>query len=207
MSEIMEDLFGVELGESSSVYQSSFSSSYSSSGRDDIPEGIPKELRRNYVEVEIPKRKPKVENAKTITDRMMRQICNHCGYPIALRNPSNKCDHLYYPDNCHTCRNKKPEDRIKYLSEEPLFICPKASECPHDINPEDVDPDIDIEYDDSPCPHQFPHPYEADEGNPCIEEWDDKDWEEWENGDDPDMCPHCIVYHAPDFLTEDDMEL
>lgn len=26
-------------------------------------------------------------------------ICKHCGEPIALRNPSGHCDHLFWPDN------------------------------------------------------------------------------------------------------------
>jgi len=30
-------------------------------------------------------------------------ICNHCKLQIAIRNPSGKCDHLYYPFNCKVC--------------------------------------------------------------------------------------------------------
>lgn len=26
-------------------------------------------------------------------------ICKHCGEPVAYRNPTGKCDHLYFPDN------------------------------------------------------------------------------------------------------------
>lgn len=26
-------------------------------------------------------------------------ICHHCNGPIAVRNPSGTCDHLYWPDN------------------------------------------------------------------------------------------------------------
>ena len=25
-------------------------------------------------------------------------LCKHCGGPIAVRNPTGKCDHLYWPD-------------------------------------------------------------------------------------------------------------
>ena len=31
-------------------------------------------------------------------------ICTHCRRPIALRNPTGFCDHLYYPDSCPICR-------------------------------------------------------------------------------------------------------
>jgi len=26
-------------------------------------------------------------------------LCKHCGGLIAVRNPTGKCDHLYWPDN------------------------------------------------------------------------------------------------------------
>jgi hypothetical protein len=25
-------------------------------------------------------------------------MCKHCGGPIAIRNPSGSCDHIYFPD-------------------------------------------------------------------------------------------------------------
>lgn len=25
--------------------------------------------------------------------------CKHCGEPIAIRNPSGHCDHLFWPEN------------------------------------------------------------------------------------------------------------
>jgi hypothetical protein len=33
---------------------------------------------------------------KDIPDR--EPICQHCGGPIEIRNPSGFCDHLYWPD-------------------------------------------------------------------------------------------------------------
>ncbi len=33
------------------------------------------------------------------------EICKHCKKPIAIRNPSGYCDHLYYPDNCEVCKS------------------------------------------------------------------------------------------------------
>lgn len=33
-----------------------------------------------------------------------KNICNHCKMDIEIRNPSGFCDHLYYPDNCDTCK-------------------------------------------------------------------------------------------------------
>lgn len=29
--------------------------------------------------------------------------CFHCGGDKTIRNPTGKCDHLYYPENCHVC--------------------------------------------------------------------------------------------------------
>jgi hypothetical protein len=32
-------------------------------------------------------------------DEMQDELmCKHCGGPIAIRNPSGACDHLYWPD-------------------------------------------------------------------------------------------------------------
>jgi hypothetical protein len=31
------------------------------------------------------------------------KLCEHCGMDLALRNPSGKCDHLYYPEACEIC--------------------------------------------------------------------------------------------------------
>lgn len=33
--------------------------------------------------------------------------CAHCKGPIAIRNPKGFCDHLYYPENCETCKKAK----------------------------------------------------------------------------------------------------
>ena len=30
--------------------------------------------------------------------------CSHCGGDIAIRNPTGKCDHLYYPNSCEVCK-------------------------------------------------------------------------------------------------------
>lgn len=32
-------------------------------------------------------------------------ICKHCGYPVEFTNLSGYCNHVYYPDNCETCKN------------------------------------------------------------------------------------------------------
>jgi hypothetical protein len=32
------------------------------------------------------------------------RVCHHCHGPIAVRNPTGICDHLYYPDNCSVCK-------------------------------------------------------------------------------------------------------
>ncbi len=33
-------------------------------------------------------------------------LCNHCQMPLAIRNPSGYCDHLYYPECCEICSEK-----------------------------------------------------------------------------------------------------
>lgn len=43
-------------------------------------------------------------------------VCKHCGGKLEIRNPSGYCDHLYYPDNCSTCRS--PADTIDTLRAE-----------------------------------------------------------------------------------------
>lgn len=49
-------------------------------------------------------------------------VCKHCGFSIALRNPSGSCDHLYYPSNCKVCKemiakeeNADNEDAISQI--------------------------------------------------------------------------------------------
>lgn len=37
-------------------------------------------------------------------EALSEEICLHCNGPIAIRNPSGSCDHLYYPENCQVCR-------------------------------------------------------------------------------------------------------
>ena len=44
-------------------------------------------------------------------------ICDHCGGPIAIRNPTGKCDHLHYPENCLVCSGKKKRDEEAQLIE------------------------------------------------------------------------------------------
>lgn len=49
------------------------------------------------------------------------QRCQKCGGLIKIRNPTGKCDHLYYPDNI------EEENRIsvsmKTISEVLVWIC------------------------------------------------------------------------------------
>lgn len=45
---------------------------------------------------------------------MKEEICKHCGEPVAIRNPSGNCDHLYYPENVN--KGKRADDFLcKYL--------------------------------------------------------------------------------------------
>jgi len=32
--------------------------------------------------------------------------CKYCGGDIEIRNPTGKCDHLYYPENCEGYKNE-----------------------------------------------------------------------------------------------------
>jgi hypothetical protein len=34
-----------------------------------------------------------------------KKYCRHCGGDLSIRNPTGKCDHLYYPDYCEACKN------------------------------------------------------------------------------------------------------
>ena len=36
--------------------------------------------------------------------------CEHCKESIEIRNPSGDCDHLYYPEYCAICKNKKNDN-------------------------------------------------------------------------------------------------
>ena len=47
-------------------------------------------------------------------DKTKKQICKHCGEPIAIRNPSGYCDHLYYPENCEICKKMLTVERKIY---------------------------------------------------------------------------------------------
>ena len=38
--------------------------------------------------------------------------CEHCHQPIAIRNPSGYCDHLFYPENCDVCNEENKEKLI-----------------------------------------------------------------------------------------------
>ena len=37
----------------------------------------------------------------------MSRTCEHCKYPIDIRNLSGFCDHLYYPENCRVCYERE----------------------------------------------------------------------------------------------------
>jgi hypothetical protein len=41
-----------------------------------------------------------------ITDREQTGQCFHCLGKLAIRNPTGYCDHLYYPENCSTCKQR-----------------------------------------------------------------------------------------------------
>ena len=43
------------------------------------------------------------------------KLCDHCQTPIAVRNLSGFCDHLYYPEACSVC-----EERIRG---KPCTVC------------------------------------------------------------------------------------
>lgn len=54
-------------------------------------------------------------------------ICQHCNGDIRLRNPTGKCDHLYYPESCEICK-----DRLKPL---PLTVAPAKTKTKNVVEP------------------------------------------------------------------------
>lgn len=54
------------------------------------------------------------DGALSVTDKSGRPLCPDCGSPIAIRNPTGNCDHLYYPDyKPHTASVANPvPDRL-----------------------------------------------------------------------------------------------
>lgn len=49
-----------------------------------------------------------------LTSYLDHHICNHCGYPVSITNPSGYCNHINYPDHCFTCKSKdKPSVLIR----------------------------------------------------------------------------------------------
>ncbi len=53
--------------------------------------------------------------------------CRHCGEPIAVRNPTGRCDHLFWPDNL-TREALAANGLAPVVSDEPII----ASENGHD---------------------------------------------------------------------------
>ena len=41
---------------------------------------------------------PSLSGVMTNWNRRQRRLCLHCGGPIAIRNPTGTCDHLYWPE-------------------------------------------------------------------------------------------------------------
>lgn len=59
---------------------------------------------------------------KSATEKIEEKyICSHCKMDIRVRNPSGYCDHLYYPENCETCKlmhwNREIEKKNKEIEE------------------------------------------------------------------------------------------
>jgi len=55
------------------------------------------------------------ETVKTmLTDRKQTGKCQHCLGDLKIRNPMGYCDHLYYPENCNTCKQR--DDSISYTT-------------------------------------------------------------------------------------------
>lgn len=53
------------------------------------------------------------------------QKCKHCGGDLKVMNPTGKCNHLYYPENCKICKNGKCPKTLKFVSDgiENWIIC------------------------------------------------------------------------------------
>ena len=48
--------------------------------------------------------------------------CKNCGLDIRVRNPSGKCDHLYYPENLPKKQPKWPICSSTWYGYEPIYI-------------------------------------------------------------------------------------
>lgn len=49
-----------------------------------------------------------IKDALGIKDKMLKEKCGYCKGDKTIRNPTGKCDHLYYPENVN--KNLKPQD-------------------------------------------------------------------------------------------------
>jgi hypothetical protein len=54
--------------------------------------------RMSVLKLDIPPRTEEEKEQLRRWDLEFRGICPDCGGLIAIRNPTGKCDHLYYPD-------------------------------------------------------------------------------------------------------------
>lgn len=59
---------------------------------------------------------------------MIPLVCSHCGYSTDVRNQSGRCDHLYYPENCHICWNNQ-KGEAEEMSNSPEYgkVCEHGS--------------------------------------------------------------------------------
>ena len=63
--------------------------------------------------------------------------CPHCGGDIAVRNPTGKCDHLYYPDYCEVC------SEIEHLKKTKIPRCTICKKDYKKINEHQYEPTCD----------------------------------------------------------------
>lgn len=44
---------------------------------------------------------------KQIKQKPSERKCPHCKESVLIRNPTGKCDHLYYPESCKICFSRE----------------------------------------------------------------------------------------------------
>ncbi len=45
--------------------------------------------------------------------KMSKKLCPNCGGDIEIRNPTGKCDHLYYPENTPNFKKDQKKELVK----------------------------------------------------------------------------------------------
>ena len=71
----------------------------------------------------VPVKERGEEGIKMDIEKVGKDLCPYCAGPIAIRNPTGKCDHLYYPDYVNKDLKSTPAPLATAAKvEEPLAV-------------------------------------------------------------------------------------